>query len=201
MTHLSPEEFVDAAEGVLSPPRQAHLDACPTCRREVTALAALLREAATAEVPEPSPLFWEHLSARVRRSIAEADVPAAGGLTWWRWPVLAPMGALATVLLILIGSLPRTAATPPPVAVATSPAAAPSPSAGEEATRLAPADADTGRWDVMAELVGTLDWETAGAAGLSVVPGDSEHAAMLLTPEEQAELSRLLRGELARSKS
>jgi hypothetical protein len=112
------------------------------------------------------------------------------------------MGALAAVLLILIGSLPRTAATPPPVAVATSPAAATSPSAGEEVARGSmPADADTGRWDVMAELVGTLDWETAGAAGLSVVPGDSEHAAMLLTPEEQAELSRLLRGELARSKS
>jgi hypothetical protein len=201
MTHLTPEEFVDAADGVLDPPRQAHLDACPTCRREVTALAALLREAAAVEVPEPSPLFWEHLSARVRQSIADEDVPASSGLGWWRWPVLMPMGALAAVLLLLIGSLPRSSPAPSPAIAVSVPLAPLPPAVGESSFGIVADPADSGPWEVVAELVGTLDWDTAGAAGLSLVPGDSEHAAMLLTAEEQAELSRLLRGELARSKS
>jgi hypothetical protein len=202
MTHLTPEEFVDAADGVLDPPRQAHLDACPTCRREVTALAALLREASAAPIPEPSPLFWEHLSARIRRSIADEEVPASGGLSWWRWPVLVPMGALAAALLLLIGSLPHTAPLPSPAAAAAAvPAPSLAPTAGEAGGLLDSTPADSGPWEVVAELVGTLDWDTAGAAGLSVLPGDSDHAALLLSPDEQAELSRLLRGELARSKS
>lgn len=197
MTHLSPEEFVDAVDGVLDPARQAHVDACPTCRREVTALAALMREASRAEVPEPSPLFWTHLSARVQRAIA--DEPPAAGLGWWRWPVLAPMGALAALLVVLVGSLPRTDPGAPAAAVVTAATAQPT-----SADAPPPADialADAGPWDVVAELVGTLDWETAGEAGLALVPGDSEHAAMMLTEEESAELSRLLRGELARPKS
>jgi hypothetical protein len=50
-------------------------------------------------------------------------------------------------------------------------------------------------------MVGPLDWETAGAAGLAVVPGDVDSLVLDLDEDEQRELSRLLLGELARTKS
>ncbi len=64
MKHLSHDELLDAAEGHGG--GREHVDACTACRAEVEALAAALREAKSVDVPEPSPLFWEHLAARVR---------------------------------------------------------------------------------------------------------------------------------------
>ena len=55
--------------------------------------------------------------------------------------------------------------------------------------------------DVLAELVGPLDWETAGAAGLALAPGDAELGVLDLSDDERRELSRLIAGELARVKS
>ena len=56
---------------------------------------------ATSSVPEPSPLFWQHLSARVRTAI-DAEPQAAGGWREWvRWPVLAPIAALALIVMAL----------------------------------------------------------------------------------------------------
>jgi hypothetical protein len=60
---------------------------------------------------------------------------------------------------------------------------------------------DDGEWSALAELVGPLDWEAAGAAGLSLAPGDTELELLDLTPDERRELSRLIAGELARVKS
>jgi hypothetical protein len=62
--------------------------------------------------------------------------------------------------------------------------------------RLEPED-----WAVVADLVGPVDWDTAGAAGLTIAPGDAELAVLSLTEEEQREFVRLLAGELDRSKS
>ena len=68
-----------------------------------------------------------------------------------------------------------------------------------------PADVEDGLarddWQMVADLVGPLDWETARAAGLGLEPGDAEAAVATLTSEERLELHRLLSVELERSKS
>ena len=96
MTHLTPDELIDALEAErdpaassLPPDRQAHLTACEACRREVHALAATLSEAKRAGVPEPSPLFWNHFSERVSTAIDES--PSSPWPSWLRWQVLAPL--------------------------------------------------------------------------------------------------------------
>ena len=72
------------------------------------------------------------------------------------------------------------------------------PAAGATADDIALAD---DRWVLVADLVGEMDWETAGAAGLVVEPGDAEQAMLELSADEQRELTRLLRVELQRAKS
>jgi hypothetical protein len=72
MTHLSPDERLALIESA-GAPEHPHLSACARCRAEVEEGRAALGDARLSEVPEPSPLFWEHLSARVsERMAAEA---------------------------------------------------------------------------------------------------------------------------------
>ena len=71
MKHLASIQFADAIEGRLSEAARAHLDICPRCASRVESLRDAVREAQAAEdLPEPSPLFWEHFSANVRAAVA-----------------------------------------------------------------------------------------------------------------------------------
>ena len=108
MTHLTSDELIDAMEadadnsnaaGMLAPERQAHLATCDVCRRELTALSGVLSAAKQVSAPEPSPLFWQHFSERVRTAVDSEGLPGTGLLpAWWRWQVLLPAGALAMLL-------------------------------------------------------------------------------------------------------
>jgi hypothetical protein len=192
--HLTPAEFVDAAEGRLASDRQHHVDQCEACRREVATLASLLREARSAPVPEPSPLFWEHLSTRVRQAVqAEGPPRARGESAPLRWPALVPLGALATVVVLMVASVPQGREE-----MASSPAP---PMASVPVESPALASSPDLEWTALVELVGPLDWETAGAAGLALSPGDAEVGVLDLSEDERQELSRLIAGELARVKS
>ena len=205
MTHLTADELIDAMEGVLEAARQAHLDTCEQCRHELAGLSNVLREARAVDLPEPSPLFWQHFSRRVRTAIDAEALPSSGWPAWlrpgapsaaaargWGWPVLVPLGAVA-VLLIAIGLR-----TPAPIERPSSPAAANDAAVTATADDLALAD---DRWVLVADIVGEIDWDTASAAGLVVEPGAAERAAFELSPDEQRELTRLLRVELQRAKS
>lgn len=187
-THLTSDELVDAVEGTLADHRTTHLAGCEVCTREVASLAAVLREASDLGIPEPSPLFWERLSDRVRTAIAAEPAPGGGVASWLKWPVLAPIGALALVVLALVMTLP--APTMDPV---------------QQAARLEETASDVtlseDGWSLVTEIVGELDWETASAAGLTVAPGDAERAVLELSLQEQQELHRLLTAELERAKS
>ena len=66
MTHLTSDELIDAMEGRGEVP---HLATCEHCRRELAELSSVLAEAKQLSVPEPSPLFWQHFSERVRTAI------------------------------------------------------------------------------------------------------------------------------------
>ena len=194
MTHLTPEEFVDAAEGLLSPGRLQHLERCGTCRREVSALSALMGEAAGSPCPEPSPLFWEHLSAWVRQAVrAEAAPTVPWGLSRLRWPALVPLGVLAALVVASVATMPLRSRPDDPLANVSSGSA-------ERALEFEATIDDRG-WSVVADLVGPLDWETAEAAGLALTPGNAELVVHELSAEERQELSRLITDELTRAKS
>jgi hypothetical protein len=187
MTHLTPDELIDAVEAALAPERQTHLAACDVCRREVDALTATLDDARQASVPEPSPLFWNHFSERVRVAIDEA--PASAWPAWLRWQVLAPLGAVALIILGLMISVPKQD---------------PSDSTESAAVALDAIDPSelpaTDSWVMVANLVGDIDLETASAAGV-IEPGVADQAVLQLTADEQQELTRLLKAELLRAKS
>jgi hypothetical protein len=108
-THLSPDDLAAAADGTLEDAGTArfdrraalaHLDQCAECRAAVAALSAAMADLKADTVPEPSPLFWDHFSARIREATAAESTPARSVWLTGR-PVLA-LGALAAVALLLL---------------------------------------------------------------------------------------------------
>ncbi len=82
MRHLTPEEFVDLAEGARAEASAPHLQACDACRRQLAELRATMSAAADIDAPEPSPLFWDHFSARVARRGRRRRRAARGPGSW-----------------------------------------------------------------------------------------------------------------------
>ena len=79
MRHLTPGDLVDLAEGVRDVRSAPHLAACDVCQRQLADLrAAMAGISSGGDIPEPSPLFWDHLSARVRDGVRNEDAPARG---------------------------------------------------------------------------------------------------------------------------
>ena len=187
MTHLTPDELIDAMEGLLSEERQSHLAACEQCQRELAGLSNALTEAKQVSVPEPSPLFWPNFSQRVRVAIDQDASTGNNWPAWLRWQVLLPLGAVAMIILGLMISVPKQ----PRNDDASVSAALQTPEAPEALDR----------WVMLADLVGDIDLDTASAAGVTLMPGDAEQAVLQLTAEEQQELTRLLKAELTRAKS
>ena len=193
MTHLTQAELVDFIEGALPAARADHVDACDECRRLTDDLRAALSAAADVEMPEPSPLFWDHFSARVREAVA-ADSDRRSSWSWlWRPAVGLP---LATALVVLIVSAAVWRGSPAPPQEPASVAAAGAP-ASEAADGIVAPSTD-GSWELVAQVAATLEWEDADAAGLSANPGSADRAVLLLTAEERAELARLLSDEAPR---
>ena len=191
MKHLTPDELIDAVEGTLDPALQTHVSNCAVCREETARLSEILREAKAVDIPEPSPLFWDHFSTRVRAAIETEAAPERSWLpAWLRWQVLVPIGALALLLMALVTSVPREPATPPSVASTESDA----PIAGDD---LAAMGVD--EWAVVSEIVGPVAIDEALEAGISVNPGDADRIALQLNADEQRELVRLIKEEMNKS--
>jgi anti-sigma-K factor RskA len=191
MPHLSPEELIDVAERAT--PRSAfpHLASCAACDRQVADLQAAMAAAVDVDVPEPSPLFWEHLSARVREAVAaEATGRAAGTSSWWSWRVAA-MTAAAAVLMVMIATTLQLEDSPAPAALVAEDSA---PAADE----LAAFD-DDAALTVLAALTSELDWEAAAEAGLVAAPGAVERIMLALDADERLELHRILEEALSAS--
>jgi hypothetical protein len=187
MNHLTPDELIDAVEETLAPVRRAHLHECRRCGLEVTQLAATLRESRAADViPEPSPLFWDHFSERVRKAVA-AEPVAPRFAHWFEWPVLVPLVGVALLILALASALPQGDVSGPPAQGVDNRA-----ELRDESTTAAIDD----DWDLVSELVGDLDIDTAQQAGIAVGPGSAEGIVAQLSLAEQEELVRLLQAEL-----
>lgn len=199
MSHLTSADLVDALDGMLAPRPQQHLSACADCQEQLADMRALWRETQTVEISEPSPLFWDRLSERVRVAIdKEPDAGRRVG-KWFEWPVLVPMAALALLLVAAASLLPAPVVLPARQEGAT--AALPSAEPALAGTVVTD-DGDTEvpnaeeQWALMMDLVGDLDYETAQEAGIATGPGSAEAAVAMLSVSEQEELLRLLREEV-----
>jgi len=190
MKHLTSDELVDLLESAaLDDTRRAHVESCAACRARIDALWRVLAEAQTLTVPEPSPLFWDHLSHRVREAvIAEPQAPSP--MRWLRWPVWVPVAGLVGIIVALASVVaPRVGqigSSPEPGLMLSDGAAIGDPE---------PANAED-TWALVSDLVGPIDLDTAREAGFSTGPGAADEAVLQLTALEQEELVRLLQQEL-----
>jgi hypothetical protein len=194
MRHLDPSELVDFAEGRLDASRARHLDDCAGCRAQGASLAETLGAVRMDQVPEPSPLFWDHLSARIGEALDSEPIPQPAWLAWLpQGRIRVAAGALALVMLATIGGFIgwswRSATIDKPSEVATLADELPGLGLTDDAIS---ADA----WDVIVAAADDLDVDEAQAAGLAARPGTAERVALELTPAERVELARLLEDEL-----
>jgi hypothetical protein len=197
MKHLTEREIVDLIDHALAPDRMTHAASCAACSARAEMARDVLMRVDEVEVPEPSPLFWEHFSARVRGGVAEATPESS-----WRMlqrPTIAWALSSALLLVIVSGAVwlkvrssigERPAAT---IATASPNASAASP-ASDDALETEPIDADVA-WGLVRTVADDLSWDDTVAAGLGAAPGSADRAIGSLTVAERAELIALLEAE------
>jgi hypothetical protein len=195
MTHLSPEQLLDVADGTRSGGELPHLQSCAMCARQVADLRAAMGAAADVSVPDPSPLFWDHLSARVRDAIADEEPAALRRAAWLGhgWLRLAAAAAAAAALVIAFGTTLRRTPTPVPSDVP------PAVSADLLRSNDVPAFDDDPALTLLADLTSGMDWEAAAEAGLVPEEGAVDSVVFALSAEQRIELHRLLQEALAAS--
>jgi hypothetical protein len=109
--HVPDESLPDLAEGHGSEADRAHAAACASCASRLADVRSALGLARRADVPEPSPLYWEAMRRSVGRRIGEE--PRRGP----RWAWLAPLAAAAALVAVMVLTTGRTqapSATPAP---------------------------------------------------------------------------------------
>jgi hypothetical protein len=187
MSHLRESEVVDLLDNVLPAARARHVDECSTCMEKIDTLRSTLQRVTDVEVPEPSPLFWDHFSARVRENVKEATPGSASPWATWihhagvRWALA---GALVGVIVVAglwrVGPM----GTNRPGVVRSTEAV--------ETTLDASAADDDVAWSLVREVADEVHWDDQVAATLDPHPGTVERAVLALKGEERAELVRLL---------
>ncbi len=181
-SHLSPAEGVDALDGVLSSDRRTHLEQCPLCRADVAALAETARDLRSSDVPEPSPLFWDHQAARIAEAVAAEPTRPAPWLPRLLWGGAVAAAGVAGLIVFVPHRVPSDV---------------PAPSA---MTAVAPSEASADvendhTWTLLTTVGGDLDEESAVDA-LRPAPDTVDEAVGELDPDERAVLAGLLRDGL-----
>jgi hypothetical protein len=190
MKHLSNDELMAAAEsgGAQTP----HLETCESCSARVEELRRVVRLASEVDVPEPSPLFWNHFSDRVREAVAAEPIARATG---WRFNVGWTTSVVGALAIIVIG-VAVTLKTAQPMHPNVPTAAVDVAGAGNNLPSLN----DDPTWALMGELASQIDFEDAGEAGLTTRPGSAEQALAQMSDEEQRQVVELLQLELQKTK-
>lgn len=196
--HLAPEELIDLAEGVRAEDAVPHLQSCKVCRQQIVALRTTMSAVGSSpgiDVPEPSPLFWDHFSQRVREAIAAEGAPGSR-FAGWRWETALPAswrtwamaGVAAAVLISIYVTAPRTL-TPSGGRGAGVPSAGLQPFGAADDPSLL----------LFADLTEQIDSAAMTEAGWSSHVGAVDEVVASLTDDERLELQRLLKEELAKS--
>ena len=166
MSHFTSEQLIGLAEHAgarLSESQTLHLHECVECQQQVADLRAMMDAVADVTVPEPSPLFWDHFSARVRDAVAAEQNPAPFGTAPWSWiraKALWVGGAMIAVLAVAVIVRVDRNAPSPPLSSATS--------ATEAAVLVDPfGAAEDASLSLVADLAADLDWEAASEAGFT----------------------------------
>jgi hypothetical protein len=198
MKHLTRAELLDAIEVPAQLPADLaqHVRQCQRCRNEAEALRAMVARAAGERVPEPSPLFWDHFSARVADTLRNESISPESAAWFGRlrplttWAVAAAAIALVTLGVVWRATLhaPSFRRIVPPDVITR---ALPPPASDN-------VDADE-RWAVVRAAAEDLAWEDVQEAGIAASPGATEDVVLQLTADERSELARLLDQELKRN--
>ncbi len=202
---LSPDEFVDLLDGALPAGRRAHLDACAACQATAAEVREALAAAESLEVPEPSPLFWPAINARVEAAIAADAAAARGWRAWLRLDVLVPIAGLALVVMAIasaIGSRTPIGRVAGDDIVWTHDDRVGLVEVGDGVLADTPAAAEPAD-DALAMMVDLADTLPDGgwdALGVTRLP-DLGVAAAALTDEERSALATLLQSAVERPKS
>lgn len=203
MKHLTSEEFVDVVEGTLSERRAAHVVTCGACARQAELLRSAAEAARVQEVPEPSPLFWDHLSRRVRDAV-EAGPPAwvrHRGHAWLSWRAAVPVALGVMLVAVVVDRARHRKPTPAERDVsAVASQGVPTdetPTGGEGMIDRALGD----QWEIVAAVAEQIEWDELDHAVVAVPPGAADLALEELSLDERRELARLLEAALARSTS
>ena len=194
MSHLSNDDLLNAVEGGTG--HSAHLATCEACRARVESLRSVLALTSRVDVPEPSPLFWDHFSSRVRDAVAAEPQPHA---RFWRLNFAWTASVVGVLAIAIIGAA-VTLRTARPVENAATTSVA-STDAGVTPAVNVPSLGEDETWALMGELASQMDWEDAREAGLTARPGSAEQAVEQMSQEEQRQLVELLEMELQKSKS
>lgn len=178
-SHLSPHERVDALDGVLAASRHAHLQGCVSCQQELSAVREVheaVMVSAEGDVPEPSPLFWDHFEARVGAAINDAAVP------WWRGSMRAWV-TLAAAAVILFAVWLSPLRTPPAEDVVV------------DAQLEMGTIGESVQWQFMSGVLESLEQNDARVV-LAPTAGAVETAFESLSAAERETFARLLQAEL-----
>ncbi len=186
--HLQPDELIDLAEGARAESSAPHLTGCAVCRGQLDELKQAMAAAVDVDVPEPSPLFWDHLSRRVSEAVA---AEGSSRPFWWsrlgRRHMVAQaivVGAMAMVIAIVVNVRKPQDVAP---TVAEVDQAMPEPQSGDDPSLV-----------LVAELTSELDLDGAAEAGFAP-RGSAEHAVTHMDGGELRELQRLLQQEMGNS--
>jgi hypothetical protein len=198
MSHLSASEFIDLADGTLPPQRAAHVDRCATCGAQARIVQDALRLTNdSSPVPEPSPLFWDHLSARVRQAVDAPQPRFAFGFGFRRLqPIAVAVAIVVAAFSVLLLNQPRNNDVP-----VRESAGVPAPSTADPDQFADPALDPThaAAWSVLTAAAADLRLDDARDAGMAVPSATVDRAVHALTRAELSELGRLLQSELKRS--
>ena len=199
MTHLSREALVDLAEGGTA--GRDHLDACAACRARVDSMRQMMGVLQNDRVPEPSPLFWEHLADRISRAVVEQATPTPDWRVLWRWS----WGLTAVAGIIIAALVMRSIRIPESPAVADRSAAA---SVSQAAREIVGAANDVSwavagsddLWEIVESAAAGLDVEAAVDAGILVREGSLDRELLMLSDQERQDLARAIQAELDRAR-
>jgi hypothetical protein len=115
--HLKDAALLDLFEGRGGESEARHLAECPACRERVAEAGAGLKLALEAEVPEPSPLYWESLRRQLGRRLEEEPRQRRA----WFVPALVSVAAALLLVVGLLARGPQPSASPAPALPAWSP--------------------------------------------------------------------------------